>query len=206
VIVADPEPIYAQGLGEAIAERPGLEVVARVADLHAAIEAVANLAPEVAVVELKLLEGADPGVIGRIAGADRGTAVVLLCGSDHGAAIYEAVQSGAAGCLSKETDTDQILDGIAAAARGGIALCPRSAESIAKQIRLQRQRDEAALSQRERDILRLIANGLSSERVGSELALSQSTVKNHLSRIYAKLGVTCAAAAVSQAFRLELLS
>ena len=170
------------------------------------MEEVARLSPEVVVVELKLLDGVDPGIIGRIAGTDRRTSVVLLCGSDHGAAIYGAVEAGAAGCLFKETDTDEILDAIAAAARGGIALCPRSAESIAKQIRLRRQRDEAALSERERDILRLIADGLSSERVGSELALSQSTVKNHLSRIYAKLGVTCAAAAVSEAFRLDLLA
>jgi ATP/maltotriose-dependent transcriptional regulator MalT len=68
-----------------------------------------------------------------------------------------------------------------------------------------RQRDEVHLSQREVEVLRLTARGLPSERVAGELALSQSTIKHHLSHIYAKLGVASATAAVSEAMRLDLL-
>jgi DNA-binding NarL/FixJ family response regulator len=206
VIVADSQPIYARGLAEAITRRPDLEMVGTAGDLQEAIDEIAIASPDVAVIEQTLVGGLGQTLIGQISAQGSGTSVILLWAGNDGASMYEAVEAGAAGCISKETDAEETLDAIAAVGRGEVAFCSRSVESITKQIRLQHQRDEVALSERERDILGLIADGLSSKRVGSELALSQSTVKNHLSQIYAKLGVTCAAAAVSQAIRLDLLS
>jgi DNA-binding NarL/FixJ family response regulator len=156
------------------------------------------------VIELKLLAQEGPGIIGPIAGEGCPTRVVLLCGRADGETIYRALEAGAVGCLFKEEGAEELSAAIAAAARGEPAFDARAGELIARQIQLRRDRDEAELSKRERAVLKLTARGLSSERVGEELAISQSTVKNHLSHIYAKLGVTTAAAAVSEAMRLNL--
>ena len=204
VIVADPHPVYRQGLAEAIARRSDLELVAVAADADGAATEAARLSPEVAVIELQLTEDT-PNPIERIAGEGSATRLLLLCGSDDGEAIYRAIEAGAAGCLFKEQDAEEISEAIAVVGGGEAAFAPRAAELIARQIRLRGHRDEAELSGRERQILKLTAEGLSSEQVSEELALSQSTVKNHLSHIYAKLGVTTAAAAVSAAMRLDLL-
>lgn len=204
VIAADPHPVYRQGLTEAIARRSDLELVGEAADAEGAVNDVARLSPEVAVIELKLLDGDGPGLVERITG-EHETRLLLLCGHEDAAAIYAAIEAGATGCLFKEANGEEISEAIAALGRGEAAFCRRSAESIAGQIQLRRDRDGAALTERERQILKLTADGLPSGRVGEELALSQSTVKNHLSNIYAKLGVTCAAAAVSEAMRLDLL-
>jgi two-component system, NarL family, nitrate/nitrite response regulator NarL len=204
VIVADPHPIYRQGLAEAIGRRPDLEAVAVAADAETAVAGAARLTPEVAVIELQLAKDG-PDVIERICGEGSGTRVLLLCGRGDGEAIYRAIEAGAVGCLLKEQDAEELAEAIAAAGRGEPAFEPRAAELVAHEIRRRRHRDEAELSEREVAVLRLTAEGLSSDRVGEELAISQSTVKNHLSHIYAKLGVVSAAAAVSEAMRLELL-
>lgn len=174
-------------------------------DAQSAAEKVAELSPEVAVIELKLLDGDGPAVIERIAAEGPGTRVMLLCGHPDAEAIYQALEAGAVGCLFKEQDAEEISAAIAAAGRGEAAFDPRAAELIARQLQNRRRRDGAELTKRERSVLKLTADGFSSERVAAELSVSQSTVKNHLSHIYAKLGVASAAAAVSEAMRLDLL-
>jgi DNA-binding NarL/FixJ family response regulator len=90
-------------------------------------------------------------------------------------------------------------------ARGNYAFAPKLVDVIAEQIRRPRRVGGGTLTERERAVLRLTADGLPAMRVATELAVSESTVKSHLSHIYAKLGVSCAAAAVYEAMRLEIL-
>lgn len=205
VVVADPHPVYRHGLANAIAGRSDLELVAATGDAESAVEEVTRLSPEVAVIELKLVAEDGSGVIERITGDGRATRVVVLCGQADGEAIYRALEAGAVGVLFKEQAAEEISEAIAAAGRGEAAFAPRAGELVAHQLRLQRRHDDALLSKREVAVLTMTAEGLSSGRVAQQLALSQSTVKNHLSHIYAKLGVTSAAAAVSEAMRLDLL-
>ena len=95
---------------------------------------------------------------------------------------------------------------IPAVARGDYAYSSELVEMLAEQIRNRHRGGRGGLSERERAILRLTADGFPAAKVGRELAISESTVKTHLTHIYAKLGVTCAAAAVYEAMRLDILS
>jgi DNA-binding NarL/FixJ family response regulator len=203
-VIADPHPLYRRGLADAIADRSRLELVGEATDTDEAVAEVTRLSPEVAIVELNLPGGDAPGLVERIAGETKAR-VLLLCGREDAGAIYAAVEAGASGCLFKEADAEEITEAIAAMARGEASFCTRAGELIARQIQLRRNREDARLSERERRILTLTADGFSSEQIGQELSLSQSTVKNDLSHIYAKLEVSCAAAAVSEALRLGML-
>jgi DNA-binding NarL/FixJ family response regulator len=204
VVICDPHPLYREGLAQAIARCPNLELVSEASDATSAVEQIAHLAPEVVVVELKLL-AEDERLLERIAEEAPDARVLLLCGRDDPDDIYRAIEAGAVGCLFKEQGAEEITEAIATLARGEAVLAPKAAELVARQIRLRRDRDRVTLTDREREVLTLTAEGLSSEKVAGELAVSQSTIKHNLSNIYAKLQVTCAAAAVSEAIRLDLL-
>ncbi len=204
VIVADSYPVYRRGLAEAVERRPDLELVGEAADAEAAVEQTGRSAPDVIVVELQLV-AQDGRLLERIAGEAPEARVLLLCGRDDPNDIYRAIEAGAVGCLFKEAEAEEITDAIATLARGEAVLAPRAAELIARQIRVRGERERAALTERERQVLTLTAEGFSSQGVAGELAVSQSTVKQHLSNIYSKLEVAGAAAAVSEAIRLELL-
>jgi DNA-binding NarL/FixJ family response regulator len=181
-----------------------LKLVAEAGNVESAVEQIAQHIPDVAVVELKLL-AEDGRLLERIAETQSDVRVLLLCGRDDSDDIFRAIEAGAVGCLFKEAEAEEIAEAIATVARGETVLAPRAAELMARQIQLRRRHHEAGLTDREKAVLQLTADGRSSEQVADELALSQSTVKSHLSHIYAKLGVTTAAAAVSEAMRLELL-
>jgi DNA-binding NarL/FixJ family response regulator len=185
---------------------PDLELASQDCGDSSAVESIARNAPDVAVIELDLPRFDHP--LETIVLDEAGPSVLALSREDDGCGpmIYRAIEAGADGCLFKSADAETICDAIIRVAQGKTAIPQEVSESIASQIRLRRARSEAVLTDRERQILRLTAGGLSSEGVGQELSLGQSTVKTHLSNVYAKLGVTCAAAAVFEAMRLDLLS
>ena len=186
--------------------RPGLELVSQDGDDQSAATSIARYAPDVAVIELDLPRFEH--LLEAIVSDEAGPRVLALGGHGDGdaARIYRAIEAGAAGCVFKHAEPETICDAIATVARGEVALPQEVTELIATQIRERRSQSEMTLTERERQILRLTAGGLSAQGVGQELSLGRSTVKTHLSHIYAKLGVTCAAAAVFEAMRLDLLS
>src|SRR5204863_1623966 len=108
-------------------------------------------------------------------GDESKTRVLVLSGSQDGSIVHQAIQAGAAGCLMIDADADTIGGAIAAVARGDRAFAPQVSELIAEQIG--RDREGCTLTQRERSVLRLTADGLSAGEVATELALSESTVK-----------------------------
>jgi two-component system, NarL family, nitrate/nitrite response regulator NarL len=206
VIVVDPQPMYRAGLTEAIQERSNLEVVSQAADGSSAIEQIARHAPDVAVIDLSVPGFDGVRALERLIQDESQTRVLILSDYNDGWTLYQAVEAGAAGCLLKDADADTICSAITAVAQGDTVFAPELAAMMAEQIRSRHGRDVDALTKRECEILRLTADGLSAVHVGQELALSQSTVKTHLTHIYAKLGVTSAAAAVCEAMRLNILS
>jgi two-component system, NarL family, nitrate/nitrite response regulator NarL len=205
VLVADDHPVYRQGLVEAIKRRPELDVAGEAETGDQALTAIRSLSPDVAVVDMKMpgLDGLD--VVKAITRDGSESRIVFLSAYLDSATVYEAVQSGARGYLSKDSDADAICDAIVRVARGETVMGMETQRAIAEEIRMRAPAEPSPLSQREREILRLTAGGESASDIAGHLFLSPATVKTHLQRIYQKLGVSDRAAAVAEAMRRGLL-
>jgi two-component system nitrate/nitrite response regulator NarL len=133
------------------------------------------------------------------------TRVLLVSAFTEGERVHEALSRGAAGFLSKESSGAEICDAIAVAARGEIALGREMQSALAGELRLRESTERPRLSEREAEILRLLAEGMSSQEIADHLIISATTVKTHLRNLYEKLEVSDRAAAVAQAMRGGLL-
>jgi two-component system, NarL family, nitrate/nitrite response regulator NarL len=134
------------------------------------------------------------------------TRVLFLSASGDPEVVYRAVQGGAAGYFRKEADRDAILNGIAAVASGRTAIEPELQAGVFDQIRLRGTSEERPiLTAREREVLGLMADGLSAPQIAQRLIVAPPTVKTHQARLYEKLGVSDRAAAVAEAMRRGLL-
>ena len=133
------------------------------------------------------------------------TRVVLIAAKPEPGEVYAALAEGAAGYLTKDADARELCDAITAVARGKTVLAPELQAGVAGEIRLRAPHDRPVMSERERETLTLIAEGLSAPQIGRTLHLSTATVKTHLQHIYGKLGVSERAAAVAEAMRRGLL-
>lgn len=205
ILIADDHPVYRQGLERAIRERPELDLVSVSADGREALEKINQLEPDVAVVDVRM-----PGLDGlKIVSAVKRdglrTRVMLLTGFEDSAAAYRALAQGAAGYVSKTSDIVELCDSIIAAGRGETVIAPQFAAGIATEIQLREGSDRPALTEREGEVLRLLAEGRTAQKIGAELHLSEATVRTHLHHLYEKLGVSDRAAAVATAMRWGLL-
>jgi two-component system nitrate/nitrite response regulator NarL len=206
VTVVDPRPAYRIRLVEGIRQRRDLELVSEAGDGSSACQQIIELGPDVAVVDLHILGFDGLRVLESIIQKGCDTRVLILSQDHDGPLVYQAIEAGATGCLSTNADLNAICDATAAVARGKDVFAPELINMIANQIRGRRRGGGGKLTERERAILRLTADGLPAGRVAAELAVSESTVKTHLTNAYSKLGVSCAAAAVYEAMRLNILS
>jgi two-component system nitrate/nitrite response regulator NarL len=197
VLTADTQPLFQDSLARALERRPSLELVSQVRDADALLAALGHARPDVALIDDSLL---DPAGVAALA-----TRVVLLGGCPEKAPAFEALAHGAAGYLSRDSDADALCDAIVRVARGEAVLDPRLQTGVAREVRLRAGNGRPLLSPREREILRLIADGASAPRIGCELDLRTGTVKTHMLHLYEKLGVSERAAAVAEAMRQGLL-
>lgn len=205
VIVGDDHPVYRDGLVRALDNNGRTEVVAAVGDGRAALDAIREHAPDVALLDYKM-PGLDGIAVAHAVVRDRlPTRVLLVSATTEGSVVYRAIQDGAAGFLSKEADRDDIVAAVVACARGEDVLPPELVAGFTAQVRQHAQGQTPLLSERERQILQLIADGKSVPDMAAELYLAQTTIKTHIRRLYEKLGVSDRGAAVAQAMRNHLL-
>jgi len=205
ITIADDHPVYRQGLERAIRDRPDLELVASSSDGREALERIHQLEPDIAVVDVRM-----PGLDGLkiVAAAKRDglrTKVILLTGYEDSSAAYRALAQGAAGYVSKASDHTELCDAIVTAGRGETVIAPQFAAGIASEIQLRETSERPALTARESEVLTLLAEGRTAQKIGDELHLSEATVKTHLHNLYEKLAVSDRAAAVATAMRWGLL-
>ena len=203
--MADDHPIYREGIVRAVKERPDLELVGEASDGREALAQIKALKPDVAVLDIRM-----PGLDGtQVLGAMRRdgvkTEVLFLSAFMEPELAYSTVASGARGYLSKESARKEVCDAIVTVARGGTALAPEVQAGLASAVREREGREGPQLSPREREVLQLIADGLSAPEIGRQIHLSPATVKTHLHTLYEKLGVSERAAAVAEAMRRGLL-
>ena len=204
-MAADSHPLYRDAIARAIKERPELELVAQASDGRDALDAIAETSPQVAVVDHSLGTLTGEQILRAVQRDGLGTRVILLAAEPTSGAVYAAIAGGAAGFLTTDTDARQLCEAISAVARGQTVLAPELQAGIAGEIRLREVRFRPVLSDRERETLKLVAEGLTAPDIGRRLHLSTGTVKTHLAHLYEKLEVSERAAAVAQAMRRGLL-
>jgi two-component system, NarL family, nitrate/nitrite response regulator NarL len=206
VLIADDHPLFRDGIGRAIRARPDLELVAEVGDGREALERIRELAPAVAVLDLRLpdLDGLE--VLNAVRRDGLPTRVLILSASVEGPLVFEAVSAGAAGYISKHADRTAVCDAVAAIARGETVLAPGLQTGLLDEVRARGVADSRpVLTPRETEVLHLIADGLTAPAIGRQLFLSTATVKTHIGHLYEKLGVSDRAACVAEAMRRGLL-
>ena len=205
VVVADDHPVYRDGVVRALSAGGQIEVVAEAGDGRTALELIRSHDPDVALIDFKLpeLDGVD--ITHAVARDGLRTRILLVSAFNDSSVVYKALEAGAAGFLSKEASREQIADGVLACARGENVLPPGVAEGLVSEIRLRRRTDVPVLTDREREILRLIADGKSLPEIAKQLFIGVTTVKTHVQHLYEKLGVSDRAAAVAVAMRRGLL-
>ena len=205
VFVADDHPVFRDGLIRALKTRPEFDLVGEAGDGREALAGIKRLTPAVALLDVKM-PGLDGAAIAQALRRDNvPTRVVLISAHAPSELVYRAISLGAAAYLSKEASRDEICDTVAAVARGETRLSPEIQGELVRQIQMRALGDRPVLSQREREVLELIAEGLSAPDIGKRLHVSPATVKTHLQSLYEKLGVSDRAAAVASAMRTGLL-
>jgi two-component system nitrate/nitrite response regulator NarL len=205
VVVADDHPIFLDGVLGALARRDDLEVVGSARDGGEALQLVRELRPQVAMLDLRLPVMTGVEVLHAIRRDDLPTRVLILSGELASAAVYEAVQAGVDGYLTKEADRRAIGEAIVSVARGGTVLAPEAQAALTQEVRGRVNDDAPVLSPREREVLRMIAEGRSGPEIAAELQIGTATVKTHTQNVYDKLGVSERAAAVAAAMRRKML-
>lgn len=205
VVVADDHPLFREAVARTVRERPEFDLVAEAGDGRAALEIIRELRPDVAVLDVKMPDLDGLQVLNAIRREGLPTRIVLLTAFLEGSIAFDAMAAGASAFLSKEADRARIGDAIAAASRGETVLGPEVQSGLAAEIRLRGTPDRPALSEREQEVLRHVADGRSAPQIAELLVLSPATVKSHLQSLYEKLGVSDRAAAVAEAMRRGLL-
>ena len=206
VLIAEDHPLFRGAIARVVEGHPELELVAEATDGRTALERIRELEPDVAVIDVRMpeLDGSD--VLVALREESRATRVVFLSAFLDAKTVYDAVAAGASAYLSKEAESEEIVRAILAAARGETILSPEVQTGLAEQIRVREESDSRPrLSDREHEVLRLIAQGLSAPEIGARIHLSTATVKTHLQHLYEKLGVSERAAAVAEGMRRGLV-
>lgn len=202
VLLCDDHTVVRAGLLALLASAPGIEVVGEAATGEEALAAAAKLRPDVVLMDLHLGTGMDGIETTRRLVADvSGTRVLVLTTYDTDADVTRAVEAGATGYLLKAERPEELFAAIRAAAEGRAALSAPVANRVMERMRSPR----ASLTERETDILGQLARGLGNREIARALFISEATVKTHLVRIYAKLGVDTRAGAVAVAKEQRLL-
>jgi DNA-binding NarL/FixJ family response regulator len=197
VMIVDDHPVVRAGLIGILSGEEDLRVVGEASSADEAVTAARTLQPDVVLMDLRMPGG--DGVVataGVLAAAPKARVVVLTT-YESDADILRAVEAGAAGYLLKDAGRVDLVTAIRAAARGETVLAPSVATRLVN--RMRRPAPADALSPRELEVLRLVAKGLSNAEIGRELHISEATVKTHLLRTFAKLGVSDRTAAVTTA-------
>lgn len=205
LLIADDHVVVRAGLRALLDGEPGFEVVAEAGSGEEAVRVATDLTPDVVLMDLRF-GSPDHGIDGveavRALTADLpGTAVVMLTSYSGHADVVRALQAGARGYVLKAGPPEELFQAVREAAAGGIGLASEVVGHLVGRV----VTPPAELSEREKEVIRLMADGHSNRSIAQTLFLSEATIKTHLVRIYRKLGADNRAAAVSEAVRRGLL-
>jgi DNA-binding NarL/FixJ family response regulator len=210
VVLADDQELVRSGL-RMLLETRGIEVVGEAGDGRAALEAVRRHRPDVVVMDIRMpvLDGI--GATRELVAAGLPTRVLVLTTYDLDEVVYEALRAGAAGFMLKASPPDRLVDAIEVVAAGEALLAPSlTRRLIAEHVRRPPPGEGVphalrGLTEREREVLVLVARGLSNEQIAATLVVGLATVKTHVNRILGKLRLRSRAQAVAVAYETGLV-
>ena len=204
VLVADDHPIFREGVARAVAKRDGLEVVAECARGDDALARIREVRPDVAVIDYRMPGLDADGVLAGLSDDGPPTRVLVLSAVTEADHVLAVLERGACGYLNKDSDRSVIVEAVERIAAGGTVMGPDAQEAMLSRVRAG-ARETHVLTDREHEVLALLAEGLSAPAIAERLVVEPSTVKSHLKNLYGKLGVGDRAAAVAEAMRRGLL-
>ncbi|PKV96462.1 LuxR family two component transcriptional regulator [Amycolatopsis echigonensis] len=202
LLIADDHPIVRDGLRGIFTGERGFEVLGEAAHGAEAVTLAEALKPDVVLMDLRMPGTDGVAAITELARLGNPARVLVLTTYDTDSDVLPAIEAGATGYLLKDSPREELFRAVRAAARGEAVLSPAVASRILGQMRAPAQEP---LSQREIEVLNLVARGSTNKEAAKKLFISEATVKTHLLHAYAKLGVKDRAAAVAVAFERGLL-
>ena len=204
VLIADDHAVVRQGLRMFLATDPELEIVGEARDGAEALHMALELHPDVVLMDLLMpaMNGIQATAAIRREAPD--TEVVALTSVLEDSVVVDAIRAGAIGYLLKDTEAHELRRAIKAAAAGQVELCPEAAARLLREVRTP-DRSAELLTERETDVLRLLARGMSNQEIAQTLIIGEQTVKSHVSHILAKLGVPSRTQAALYAIRVGLV-
>ena len=202
LVIADDHPVVRDGLSGMFAADPDFTVVGEAGDGSQVLRLADAVRPDVILMDLRMPGMDGVTAISELARRGSPAHVLVLTTYDTDSYVLPAIEAGATGYLLKDAPRDELLRAVRAAAAGQSVLAPSVATRLMCKVRAP---EPELLSQRELEVLELVAAGTTNREAAARLFISEATVKTHLLHIYAKLGVTDRAAAVAAAFNLGLL-
>jgi DNA-binding NarL/FixJ family response regulator len=211
VLVADDHALFRRGLEMVLSQEPDIEFVGEAGDGFEAAEKAADLLPDVVLLDVRMPRCSGLEACQAIKEVAPSAKIIMLTMSDEEADLYEAIKAGATGYLLKEISIDEVASGIRAVAEGQSLISPSMASKLltefASMIKKDDERQQVPaprLTDRELQVLKLVARGMNNRDIAKELFISENTVKNHVRNILEKLQLHSRMEAVFYALREKL--
>ena len=212
LLVADDQALVRDGFCSILGREPDIEIVAEAADGAEAVAAVNRTRPDVALLDIRMpvMDGLQAGR--RILAAPDAPRVLMLTTFDADEYVYEALRCGASGFLLKDVRSGQLVEAVRTVAAGQSLLSPAITRRLIERFIMAgpgvpgQPRELAELTPREREVLLLIAEGLSNAEIAGRLYVSEATVKTHVNRLLAKLGLRDRVQAVVLAYESGIIA
>jgi NarL family two-component system response regulator LiaR len=205
VLIADDHPVVRQGLRTFLTLQPDLEVVGEAGDGEEAVAKVGELLPDVVLLDLVMPNVDGIQAIRRIRDVSPSTRVLVLTSYLEDEKVFPAVKAGAAGYLLKDVEPGELANAIRTVTQGEALLHPSVAAKLMQELAERDRSPATELTERELDVLRLLARGLANKAIALELHVSEKTVKTHVSNILAKLHLADRTQAALYAVRERLV-
>ncbi len=203
LLVADDHPAILDAVAQFVADEDDIELIARAADGEQALRLISDRRPDVAVLDIRMPKFGGIEVLKRLADSETRPAVILYTGYPERSLLLESLDAGARGFLLKESPLSDLMRAIRIVAGGGTYVDPVLAGVLAGPLATERL---PTLSKREREILRLLADGMRNEQVAAVLSISPLTVRTHVKNAMTKLEADTRTQAVASALRQSLIA
>lgn len=203
VLVVDDHPVVRDGIRGMLAAASGIEVIGEAEGGAEAVEQVGRLEPDVVLMDLRMPDVDGVAAIRQIVGRRLTSRVLVLTTYDSDRDVLAAIEAGATGYVLKDAPRDVLVRAVETTARGQAFLSASVGALLMERVR---SPEPEALTEREQEVLRLVASGFTNRVIADRMFVSEATVKTHLLHVYAKLGVKDRAAAVAAGYERGLLT